>query len=290
MHKALRFCVLLALLAALPMTAFAQELDPHQRGSITLSLVSPEDETPLEGAEMALYHVATVNANGNGILLYSYTEAFSHCGFSLDDAELTKKLDAFVTETAVPCQRALTDGEGKAHWEDLPLGLYLVKQIDHAEGVAQCAPFLVTVPMEVEDELLYAVDASPKMKVSRWVTITIQKIWNTDKTTKIPDSVTVQLLQGNQILYTEVLSQENNWQTLHANMPESDDYRIEEVDVPKGFTATYSRKGYVFTVTNTASLAQTGQLIWPIPALAVAGLFLLAVGYSILRKQGKRNG
>ena len=73
------------------------------------------------------------------------------------------------------------------------------------------------------------------------------------------------------------------------NMPESDAYRIEEVDVPNGFTATYARKGYVFTVTNTSSLVQTGQLIWPIPVLALAGMFLLLLGFAILRKTGKQN-
>ena len=72
-------------------------------------------------------------------------------------------------------------------------------------------------------------------------------------------------------------------------MPESDAYSIIEVDVPKGFTATYSQSGYVFTVTNTASLAQTGQLIWPIPVLAMAGLCLIAVGIVVLRKTRNNN-
>ena len=40
-------------------------------------------------------------------------------------------------------------------------------------------------------------------------------------------------------------------------MPESDAYSIKEVDIPKGFAATYKQSGYVFTVTNTATLVQT---------------------------------
>ena len=69
-----------------------------------------------------------------------------------------------------------------------------------------------------------------------------------------------------------------------------DGYSVKEVNVPKGFTATYAQKGYTFTVTNTASLAQTGQLLWPIPVLAVAGLFFLLTGAAILRKTEKHNG
>ena len=72
-------------------------------------------------------------------------------------------------------------------------------------------------------------------------------------------------------------------------MPESDAYSIEEVDVPKGFTATYQQKGYIFTVTNTSTLIQTGQLIWPIPVLAVSGMLLIAVGITLLQKKRKTN-
>ena len=88
---------------------------------------------------------------------------------------------------------------------------------------------------------------------------------------------------------TATLSAQNKWQVTYSDMPESDAYSIVEVNVPKGFTATYSKSGYVFTVTNTASLAQTGQLIWPIPVLALAGMFLLLMGFAILRKTGKRD-
>jgi hypothetical protein len=36
-------------------------------------------------------------------------------------------------------------------------------------------------------------------------------------------------------------------------------------------------------------LAQTGQLIWPIPVLAMAGLCLIALGIIVLRKTGNEN-
>ena len=72
-------------------------------------------------------------------------------------------------------------------------------------------------------------------------------------------------------------------------MPESDAYSIKEVNVPKGFIATYKQKGYVFTVTNTSTLIQTGQLIWPIPVLALIGVLLIAVGSMLLQKKRKPN-
>jgi hypothetical protein len=99
----------------------------------------------------------------------------------------------------------------------------------------------------------------------------------------------VQLLRNGVVVETATLSDQNNWQVTYTDMPESDVYSIVEVNVPRGFTATYSQSGYVFTVTNTASLVQTGQMIWPIPVLAMAGLCLITVGTIVLRKTRNEN-
>ena len=111
--------------------------------------------------------------------------------------------------------------------------------------------------------------------------------WNTGKSSTIPASVSVQLLRGSEVVETAVLNKDNNWQITYKDMLQSDAYSIKEVNVPKGFTATYSKNQQVFTVTNTASLAQTGQLIWPIPVLAAAGLFFLIAGFVLLGKPRK---
>lgn len=147
------------------------------------------------------------------------------------------------------------------------MGLYFVKQTGAVEGFAPCRAFLVTVPFQTNSGLRYDVDASPKTNVERLVTITVKKVWNTDKPTATPSSVIVQLLRNGEVVETATLNKQNNWQVTYTGMPESDGYTIKEVNIPKGFTAIYNRKGYEFTVTNTASLAQTGQLIWPIPVL-----------------------
>ena len=67
-------------------------------------------------------------------------------------------------------------------------------------------------------------------------------------------------------------------------------YTIQEVNVPGGFTATYRQNGYVFTVTNTSTLIQTGQLLWPIPLLAVIGMLLIGLGVVLLQKKRHING
>ena len=288
-NKLLSFCLAAWLLAALPLTVMAQQLDYSQKGSISVTLESKNPAQPMAGAELSVYYVATVGVNTGGKLNYNYTNAFAQCGFPLDDPALTEKLDAYVSEHSVSCQKITTDAQGKAQCKSLSLGLYFIKQTGAAEGFAPCAPFLVTVPMETDSGYQYHVDASPKTDVIRVTDITIKKVWNTGSTSKIPSSVTVQLLRGSEVVETATLNKQNNWQITYQDLPESDAYSIKEVEVPKGFTATYSKKGYVFTVTNTPALAQTGQTVWPIPVFALAGIFFLMVGFVILRKPGKQD-
>ena len=43
-------------------------------------------------------------------------------------------------------------------------------------------------------------------------------------------------------------------------------------------------------MTNTSTLIQTGQLVWPIPVLAVMGVLLIGSGSLLLQKKRKHNG
>ena len=97
--------------------------------------------------------------------------------------------------------------------------------------------------------------------------------------------MTVQLLRNGSVVKTATLNTQNQWQVTFPDMPESDDYSVREINIPQGFTVTYAQNGYSYTVTNTAALIQTGQLTWPIPAFAIIGVVLLAVGTVILRKE-----
>lgn len=287
-NKGILLCLVLLLMFVLPINAGAQEFDPNQTGSVSASFEPMEGSGSMEGAELSFYYVATVKAGSDGTLLYTYTTNFANCGISLDDPDLAEKLDAFVTKYPQDCRKVVTDSQGNAICENLPLGLYFVKQTSIPEGNATCKPFLITLPMKLDSGFEYNVNALPKIEMQKLITITIQKIWNTDQSTPIADSVTVQLLCNGEVVQTAVLSLRNDWKTTYPDMPESDGYSICEVDIPKGFTASYAQNGYDFTVTNTASLAQTGQMIWPIPVFALAGVVLLMVGFVLLRKPVKR--
>lgn len=289
-RKMIILCVTALLILSCSLSAFAQDFDPEKTGAISVTLTEQYDKEPIVGAELSVYYVATVHKNANGNLSYTYTGAFENAGIDITDPSLATQLETFVLEQNVPSVKITTDKNGTATCKDLALGLYFIRQVSAVEGFAPCTPFMVTVPGANEDGYVYEVNASPKTEVARLTSITIKKVWNTDASTQAADRVTVQLLQNGNVVKTAILNEQNNWQVTYSGMPESDAYSIKEVDVPKGFTATYKQNGYVFTVTNTSTLAQTGQLIWPIPVLAVSGILFITVGSILLQKKRNTNG
>ena len=288
-RKLISVLLMVWILVMMPMTAFAQDFGSDCVGSISVKLMDRDGKTPITGAELSLYYVATVKLNSSNHPSYTFTDTFADCGTALDDPALATMLDVFVKEHAAPVGKLVTDAQGCAAFSNLPLGLYFVKQTGIVTGYALCTPFLVTVPNYDDEGYVYDVNASPKMDIAKLTDVTIRKVWNTDASTKAADSVTIQLLKSSVVIATVVLNEENEWQVVYTNMPESDAYSIVEVNIPKGFTATYAQSGYVFTVTNSASLIQTGQLIWPIPVLAMVGLCLITVGTIVLRKTRNKN-
>lgn len=267
----------------------AEEFDPRKTGTISVTLTDQYDKEPMVGAELSVYYVAAVHRDMNGKLSYRYTADFEDSGVDLEDPSLATNLDAFIFARELSSVKITTDKNGTATCSALALGLYFIRQTNTVEGFAPCTPFLVTVPIQTTDGFVYDVTASPKTEVAKLTSITIKKVWNTDASTKAADRVTVQLLWNGNVVETATLNEANDWQVTYPDMPQSDAYSIREINIPKGFKATYSKSGYVFTVTNTATLIQTGQLIWPIPLLAFAGVLLIATGIVLLKKKGKTN-
>lgn len=288
-RKMLILCVTVLLILSCSLTAFAQRFDPNKSGSVSVTLAQQQNKAPIVGAELSMYHVATVGVNSDGILSYVYTNYFKNSGISLDDPLLAARLDTFVSQNDPPSVKVTTDKNGTATYEGLELGLYFIKQTSAVQSFAPCTPFVVTVPYKNADGFVYEVNASPKTEVVKLTSVTVKKVWNVDPTAKPVDSVKVQLLQNGSVVRTATLNAKNDWQITYTDMPESDAYSIKEIDVPKGFTPTYSQKGYTFTVTNTSTLIDTGQLIWPIPVLSICGMLLIAVGVALLQRKRKTN-
>ena len=288
-RKMITFCVALLLLLMCSHTVFAEEIDLSKTGSVSVALIEKTQNKPMVGAEFSLFYIASIRLNADESWVYDCTPEFERFESLIGDPSLVTMLDEFVAKHNVSSAKMITDSAGKALCTELPLGLYFVKQTGLAEGFAPCIPFLVTLPNDNNGEYVYEVNASPKTEVIGLTSIQIKKVWNTDASTPAAECVTIQLLKNEKVVKTAVLDAKNDWQVTYTDMPLSDAYSVKEVDIPKGFTVTYKQDGNVFTVTNTSTLIETGQLMWPIPVLAIGGMLLIALGIMCLQKKVKEN-
>lgn len=119
------------------------------------------------------------------------------------------------------------------------------------------------------------------------VNLTVKKVWSDEnnKNGKRPDSVTITLYNGDQAVEKVTLGEGNNWTYTWKDLDGAGDWSVLETGIPKGYAPSYRTKDGVVTVTNTASLIQTGQMNWPIPVLGGLGLLLLAYGFIVMTRK-----
>ena len=167
---------ILCMLLSGSMTVFAQELDFERTGSISVTLSDQKDNVPVVGAELVIYKRMSIVEDGKGSWEYVYDDKYTAEG--------------------------ITDSKGTVVFRNLSLGSYYVEQIGTVEGFSPCKSFEVTIPISSENGYVYDVDASPKTETMKLTTIRVKKIWNTGKSTKAADSVTVQLLREGEVVET----------------------------------------------------------------------------------------
>lgn len=133
----------------------AQEIDLTQKGSLTIQF---KDNHPLMGSEYAIWHVADIMQDEQGLYHYVNTEEFKTVHFKwtnedLDywDFEASAPLIAFVKEyideNHLPAYAQGTIGKSNyLVFDDLPLGIYYVAQTKLGPDGYVVTPYLATIP------------------------------------------------------------------------------------------------------------------------------------------------
>ena len=121
--------------------------------------------------------------------------------------------------------------------------------------------------------------------------LTVKKVWSdeNDKRDIRPDSVTVTLYNGDKAVDKVTLGAWNNWTYTWRNLDGDGNWGVLETGIPKGYTPSYRSNGDVVTITNTATLIQTGQMNWPIPVLCSLGALMIFCGIVMMRRK-RKNG
>lgn len=287
--------ILLGMLLPTEVLAYTS-IDEGKNVSLTLTYELPE-------VSFAIFQVADITETAKYVL----TEEFKEYPIELEEMDGEGWRDAAQTfsgyverDGIVPSATGITDEEGILVFEELENGLYLVIGGTYTTEDRlhyEVMPFFVSLPTLTEtDEWNYEPVVSPKYDVEElpeYISLQVIKIWEEDSSQSRPEKITVQILK-NQEVYEEVeLNSSNGWRYEWTELETGATWNVVEKEVPDNYTVKVSKVDNDFVITNTygevvppeSILPQTGQLWWPVPLLAAAGILLFAIG---IFERGKR--
>ena len=80
--------------------------------------------------------------------------------------------------------------------------------------------------------------------------LTVNKEWILDDGGEAPASVIVELLRNNKVHDEVTLDEDNDWTYTWTHLDDRYNWKVQEADVPDGFTAEVSHRGTIWTITN----------------------------------------
>ena len=258
-------CLLLAALFSVSSVA-AEGADPAR--PVTLTVLYQDGETPLSGAEFALYQVAAADENGALTLTKDFSAYPVDLAAGREDAfrSLSATLEGFVLrDDLTPLDRGTTDAEGRLTFpvddQALPHGLYLVIGSSHEQNdvLYTTDAFMVQLPAaDGNGGWIYDAILKPKYhatpveddKEDDTIRRKVLKVWKDDGTQR-PAEVIIQLLRDGEVYDTVTLSAKNTWRHTWNKLDADHRWTVVEQEV-EGYTVEVTREGITFVVTNTA--------------------------------------
>ena len=237
----------------------------------SLTVVMEYGGRPLKGIGVAVCRVADAK-EGSGGAVYSATQEFAGAGadFSgLTDSKniaLAAVLDAYASQNGIDMAVEATDGNGKAYFDGLPAGLYLVAQRDVDSSRYTVAPYLSAVPRPnaagdgwVSNVVSYP-KTEPVEREGELMSVDVFKIWK--GTDSPPSNIMVQLYQDGKP-YGNIVSINawNYWRHTWVSLDPGHAWTVDEIDAPAGYTKAVSgdtKTGFIITNTKIPG-AQDGN-------------------------------
>lgn len=260
-------------------------VDFEGRGTIELLLKESTDGTMVPGAEISIVKIAkAIDKNNN--LAFEYVDEISDCSLLVDEIkDVSSELLECIDKSNLKYDKKITDKNGMVKFNNLELGLYLIKQTNKIEGYSSFLPFLIMIPEFIDDEWNYDIEATPKTDIIKLMDITVRKEWNISSNKMIPEEIEIQLIKGSQVIDTIKLNKDNDWKYTWEELEVSDEYRVLEVNVPDGYTASYRNEDGVFIIVNTDTLIKTSSNTWLIQGLALLGIIIITIGIICEKKE-----
>lgn len=299
-NKSRLLALVLLLMLTLTTSAFAFEpVDLQRQATFTLQANDNFDDMPLPGIVCRLYHIADMDELARFQLRDEYKDIDFDINVLETAADWESAAEALNTIAlqSRPRSSGMTDENGRFSINYLSPGLYLIigNKATIGDYIYKFKPFLIAIPTrDDEDNWVYDVVSSVKMdRMPRFINLEVVKTWDDDnRGTFRPRQVLVELLCDGEVTETITLGEHNNWHYTFENLPNDHEYSFNEMNFNPSYKPEYSivdgvyviHNRFVLTPTPTTDIPSTGQLWWPVPVLAGAGMILFVIGWIYHRK------
>lgn len=295
MKKLITIISLILLVAFNNVYASNSTIDFSKKGSLSITLICEENK--INGANIEIIKVAEASLDSNSNVEFKYNDKFNSLSkdkLNLKDTKsLLSDINYFLRNNEVDLTdisiNKTTNENGNVKFENLDLGLYLVRQTNHVKGYTEIDDYLITIPStDSDNNWIYDLESLPKTEIEKLIDLTVSKVWNlNNRNSKHPDEVIIEIYNNSELFETVVLNERNQWTIELTQIPYSEGYSVVEVNVPKGYVDTYKNEGFNFTVINSQKLPQTGSLSYVYYIIFALGLLLITTGL-IIEKRGNR--
>ncbi|WP_302188097.1 hypothetical protein [uncultured Lactobacillus sp.] len=261
---------LLALLEFFLALLMISPVQAADTGSLTVQMRDSSTGDPIPGGNLVIYQVAKLDSAQKK---YQYTNEFAKMNSDISGmsqkeimtADFARKLANYAEGKQISHQTSQISDSGDAAVSLESDAVYLVTQTVNATGYEQISPFCLILPYKVNGEEVNNIVAHPK---------------NAKKTKSNPSTPSTPN-------HPKKSSKSSSSSSTRKGVPTKPKYPGQEQTSKHQSAKGSSTHGLVKTLPQTPRLPQTGQLNWPIPLLALAGLTLFIWGW-VDQEKGKR--
>ena len=217
--------VLLLMLGSFSFPVQARNLiDMSWQDKGEMTLVYKFDDKLLQGMEVDAYLVADINESGEFTLIDELKDQpVTDINRITDQSQWDNVIDTiepYVYSHMTPVAHSVADASGEAHFENLHLGLYMIRTAALYDAEEACTyvvdTFLISVPTTDENDTwvnpVYAPILRAKCSQEYPKTYEIRKVWkDSGNEDKRPVSISVDLYRDGEMVQTVELSASNSW-------------------------------------------------------------------------------
>lgn len=305
-------------LVLLPANALAAGLVDSTK-PVELTIVYQDGNTPMGDVEFNIYLVARMDETGQLTPVDPFTDMSVDIQGQNDEAwrALASTLESFVIQNRIyATDSCKTDARGVASFpakaQGLFQGLYFVASTHQTlDGrIYETEPFMVLLPgLDYStNSWNYDLTVAPKhsskpIPEEETISRKVLKVWmDKNHESDRPAEIEIELYCDSVLHDTVKLTAANEWRHTWTGLAADHQWTVAEKSVDK-YTVLIEQEGITFVVTNThkdytpgttptpppggssgGKLPQSGQLWWPVPALAALGVLLIVVG--LVRRRG----